>query len=244
VPKENTILIVDDDAVIRDSLEEYLTEHGFKATSVENGAAMKAYLQNEVPNVVLLDIHMPGEDGLTLAKYLRQNFNLGIIMVTGSGETIDRVVGLEIGADDYVSKPFDLRELLARTRSVLRRYKTNNTNSDADESSEAKPEAKFKLGKYTLCLDTHSLISSDGVEINITNMEYKILCVFIERPNRVLSRDDLLNLTQNRNWGPHDRSLDIRIARIRQKIEHDPKHPKIIKTIRGAGYLFTPDENE
>ena len=237
--EKNIILIVDDDVEIRELLEDYLSENGYSVAAVENGEAMKAYLENETPNVVLLDIHMPGEDGLTLAKFLRQNFNLGIIMVTGAGETVDRVVGLEIGADDYVAKPFDLRELLARIRSVLRRYHPTTTIDNVEETEEA----KINIGDYILDFNTHRLISNTGEEVKITSMEYDLLRAFIKRPNRVLSRDDLLNLTQNRDWDPYDRSLDIRIARLRQKIEQDPKHPQIIKTIRGAGYIYTPNSN-
>ena len=239
MPGEGSVLIVDDDIEIRELLFDYLEDNNLNVAAVENGEAMKAHIENEVPNVVLLDIHMPGEDGLTLAKYLRQNYSLGIIMVTGAGETVDRIVGLEVGADDYVAKPFDLRELLARIRSVLRRYETGNV-SDASANSSA---SKVNLGSYLLDLDSHRLISNDGEEVKLTSMEYDLLRAFTKAPNRVLSRDDILNLTQSRDWDPYDRSIDIRIARIRQKIEQDPKHPQIIKTIRGAGYMFTPNED-
>jgi len=237
MPGEGSILIVDDDLEIRELLLDYLGDNNFNVAAVENGEAMKAHIESEVPNVVLLDIHMPGEDGLTLAKYLRQNHNLGIIMVTGAGETVDRIVGLEVGADDYVAKPFDLRELLARIRSVQRRYHANNSLVKSEETKGS----QAKIGSFLLDLDAHRLISKNDEEVKLTSMEYDLLRAFTKSPNRVLSRDDILNLTQSRDWDPYDRSIDIRIARLRQKIEDDPKHPQIIKTIRGAGYMFVPN---
>lgn len=239
MPGEGSILIVDDDLEIRELLLDYLEDNNFNVAAVENGEAMKAHIESEVPNVVLLDIHMPGEDGLTLAKYLRQNYNLGIIMVTGAGETVDRIVGLEVGADDYVAKPFDLRELLARIRSVQRRYQAN----DSLEKPEETQGSQAKIGSFLLDLDAHRLISKNDEEVKLTSMEYDLLRAFTKSPNRVLSRDDILNLTQSRDWDPYDRSIDIRIARLRQKIEDDPKHPQIIKTIRGAGYMFVPNSD-
>jgi two-component system phosphate regulon response regulator OmpR len=181
---------------------------------------------------VLLDVRLPGEDGLALARWLRERHDVAIIMLTAAGEVIDRVVGLEVGADDYIGKPFDLRELLARVKSVLRR------------SAGAKPAAaasrRVLFGSCLLDLDRHQLVGRGGEDIPLTAMEFDLLRAFAEHPNRVLSRDQLLTLTRNREWEPFDRSIDIRIARLRRKIEEDPDNPKTIKTIRGSGYIFIP----
>ncbi len=231
------ILIVDDDADIRDMLREYLTSHGFEVREADGGKALRAAVAEHVPDVVLLDIGLPGEDGLTLARFLRERYNLGIIMVTAAGEVVERIVGLELGADDYISKPFDPRELLARVKSVLRRYR--RPVEGGEKTGEAK--SRVQLGRCVLDLASHRLLGPEGDDIPITSMEFDLLKVFAERPNRVLSRDQLLNLTQNRDWDPFDRSIDIRIARIRRKIEMDPDKPRIIKTVRGAGYMFIPN---
>jgi two-component system phosphate regulon response regulator OmpR len=196
---------------------------------------MRALLQAETPALVLLDITLPGEDGLSLARYLREHHDLGIIMVTASGEVIDRIIGLEIGADDYVAKPFDTRELLARIKSVLRRARP--VAIPLPETAEAEP---IRIGACKLHLDSRRLFSADGAEIALTSMEFDLLRIFGTRPNRVLSRDQILNLTQNRDWDPYDRSIDIRIARLRRKIEPDPSKPQVIRTVRGAGYMFVP----
>jgi two-component system phosphate regulon response regulator OmpR len=200
---------------------------------------MRAALEDTVPALVLLDIAMPGEDGLSLARYLREHFDLGIIMVTASGEVVDRIVGLEIGADDYVAKPFDPRELLARVKSVMRRANRVAKAKSTDGAKEGE-RSRIRLGHCELDLDTRQLLDGEGREIAITSMEFDLLQVFSSRPNRVLSRDQILNLTQNRDWDPFDRSVDIRIARLRRKIEPDPAHPRLIRTVRGAGYMFVP----
>jgi DNA-binding response OmpR family regulator len=192
----------------------------------------------------LLDIGLPGEDGLSLARYLREHFDVGIIMVSGAGETVDRIVGLEVGADDYVAKPFDLRELHARVKSVIRRYarKAGEASNSVAGSQAATNRVPFGVG--VLDLERCQLIGADGAEIPLTAMEFELLKVFAERPNRPLSRDQLLNLTQHRDWDPYDRSIDIRIARLRRKIEPDPRNPAVIKTIRGMGYMFVPGQSQ
>ena len=229
------ILIVDDDRDVRESMGEYLQGHGYEVTLAENGETMRKALAASVPDVVLLDLNLPGEDGLTLARWLREHHDLAIIMVTAAGEVVDRVVGLEVGADDYLAKPFDPRELRARLKSVLRR------TGAAAKPAKAPPGRRIKVGKCTLDLDTHQLLDAKGEELPLTSMEFDLLRVFAERPNQVLSRDQLLTHTRNREWEPFDRSIDIRIARLRKKIEADPEKPRVIKTIRGAGYLFIPD---
>jgi two-component system phosphate regulon response regulator OmpR len=229
------ILIVDDDRDVRESMGEYLQGHGYEVALAENGEAMRKALAAAVPDVVLLDLKLPGEDGLTLARWLREHHDLAIIMVTAAAEVVDRVVGLELGADDYLAKPFDPRELRARLKSVLRR------TGGAARPAKAAPDRRVKVGTCTLDLDTHQLLDAKGEALPLTSMEFDLLRVFAERPNQVLSRDQLLTHTRNREWEPFDRSIDIRIARLRKKIEADPEKPRVIKTIRGAGYLFIPD---
>ena len=229
------ILIVDDDRDIRESMGEYLQGHGFDVALAEGGEAMRKALEAALPDVVLLDLNMPGEDGLSLARWLRAHHEVGIIMVTGAGEVVDRVVGLEVGADDYLAKPFDPRELRARLKSVLRR--TRGQGAAAPKAASGK---RVQVGRCTLDLQTHQLVGPDGEDLPLTGMEFDLLRVFVERPNQVLSRDQLLTHTRNREWEPFDRSIDIRIARLRKKIEADPEKPKALKTVRGAGYIFIP----
>jgi two-component system phosphate regulon response regulator OmpR len=231
------VLIVDDDRDIRESMGEYLQGHGYDVALADGGEAMRKALDAALPDVVLLDINMPGEDGLSLARWLRANHDVGIIMVTGAGEVVDRVVGLEVGADDYLAKPFDPRELRARLKSVLRR--TRGHGAAAPKAATGK---RVKVGRCTLDLQTHQLAGPDGEDLPLTGMEFDLLRVFVERPNQVLSRDQLLTHTRNREWEPFDRSIDIRIARLRKKIEADPEKPKALKTVRGAGYIFIPPE--
>jgi len=234
------VLVVDDEAEIRDMLTEYLGSHGYEVMRADSGKAMRELLAKQVPDVVLLDVNLPGEDGLTLARYVRERFDLPIIMVTASDEVVDRVVGLEIGADDYLTKPFDPRELRARIKSVLRRYQRGESGQEphADKETESR---RVAFGRCTLDLDRRQLLDADHREIPLTSMEFDLLKIFAEHPNRVLSRDQILNLTRNRDWDPFDRSIDIRIARLRKKIEPDPDKPQTIKTIRGAGYMFVPN---
>jgi two-component system phosphate regulon response regulator OmpR len=227
------VLIVDDDANIRETTGEYLSEHGYAVALAADGTEMRAAFAAAVPHLVLLDLNLPGEDGLSLTRWLRANHEVAIIMVTGAGEVVDRVVGLEVGADDYLPKPFDLRELLARAKSVLRRMGERAARTSAGGAGK-----KVKVGRCTLDLATHLLTDESGADQPLTGMEFDLLRVFIENANRVLSRDQLLTLTRNREWEPFDRSIDIRIARLRRKIEPDPARPSVIRTVRGAGYLF------
>ncbi len=234
------VLVVDDDPDVREMIAEYLSTHGYEVAQAESGEAMRAALARAVPDVVLLDVHMPGEDGLSLARYLRERYNLGIIMVTGAGDVVDRIVGLEVGADDYVAKPFDPRELRARVRSVMRRVQRAAAAAAPAAGTSAPEQRRVPVGRCQLDLDTHQLFDAEGEEISITAMEFDLLQVFTEHPNQVLSRDRLLTLTRNREWEPFDRSIDIRIARLRKKLEADPDKPQIIRTVRGSGYMFVP----
>jgi len=229
------ILVVDDDPAIRQMLSEYLGEHGYEVAVAASGAAMRAEIERARPAVVLLDVGLPGEDGLTLARFLRERYEVGIIMVTGAGEVIDRVAGLEVGADDYIAKPFDPRELRARLKSVLRRLQ-----SKAAPEPKSPARERVTIGACILDLRSRELRDAKGRDVPITAMEFTLLKTFLDHPNQVLSRDQLLNLTRNREWEPFDRSIDIRIARLRRKIEEDPERPRCIKTVRGAGYMYIP----
>jgi two-component system OmpR family response regulator len=236
-----SILIVEDDPAVREMIAEYLEGHGYAVAQAESGAAMRRALEAQVPDVVLLDVNLGGEDGLSLARYLREHHDLGIIMVTAAGDVVDRVVGLEVGADDYIAKPFDPRELLARLKSLLRRVEGRGAPGRGKAAGGARAAANtVRVGQCTLDLSAHRLLDAQGEEVALTSMEFDLLRVFSEHPNQVLSRDQLLTHTRNREWEPFDRSIDIRIARLRKKIEPDPEKPRYIKTIRGAGYLFVP----
>ena len=232
------ILIVEDDPSVRDVLAEYLGTHGYEVAHVASGAAMREAIETSLPDAVLLDVNLPGEDGLSLARFLRERFDVGIIMVTGAAELADRVAGLEIGADDYIAKPFDLREVRARVKSVLRRIHARAPAPRAGGPPSL--ASRMRVGACELDLASHRLYGSDGREIPLTGMEFDLLRTFLERPNQVLTRDQLLTLTRNREWEPFDRSIDIRIARVRRKIECDPERPSAIRTVRGAGYMFVP----
>jgi two-component system OmpR family response regulator len=229
------VLVVDDDPAIRQMLAEYLSAHGYDVALAESGAAMRAEIARTVPSVVLLDVALPGEDGLTLARFLRERYDVGIIMVTGAGDVVDRVAGLEVGADDYIAKPFDPRELRARLKSVLRRM-------EKAAPARAAAPARVSIGRCFLDLRSRTLSDARGREVPVTAMEFDLLKALIDHPNQVLSRDRLLSLTRNREWEPFDRSIDIRITRLRRKIEDDPARPRAIRTVRGAGYMFVPRE--
>jgi DNA-binding response OmpR family regulator len=234
-----SLLVVDDDPTVRDFLQDYLTEHGYHVDCAADGEALRARLAERVPDVVLLDVGLPGEDGLSLARYVREHFDIGIIMVSGAGEPLDRIVGLEVGADDYISKPFEPRELRARLKSILYRYPRHGSADNRNGPGVGAP-ARVRFGACTLDLDTRQLFNDDGQEIPLTSMEFDLLKVFAERPNRPLSRDQLMNLTRHRDCEPYDRSIDIRIARLRHKIKSGGNGGRIIKTLRGIGYVFVP----
>jgi two-component system phosphate regulon response regulator OmpR len=234
------ILIVEDDTSVRQMLAEYLGTHGYEVAEADHGTAMRETIEKCLPDVVLLDVNLPGEDGFTLARFLRERYDVGIIMVTGSAEVADRVAGMEVGADDYVVKPFDLRELRARVKSIIRRMQARPPIGATADAPAAVPSSRVRVGTRVLDLASHQLFASDESEIPLTGMEFDLLKVFLERPNQVLNRDQLLTLTRNREWEPFDRSIDIRIARVRRKIEADPEHPQAIRTVRGTGYMYVP----
>jgi two-component system, OmpR family, response regulator len=234
--RNGSILIVEDDVHVREMVAEYLSGHGYEVCQAQSGGDMREAVERCLPDVVLLDVRLPGEDGLSLARYLRERYDVGIIMVTGAAEVVDRVVGLEIGADDYVTKPFDPRELLARVKSVMRRLQSR----EAPQSTASVGKERVPVGRCFLDVASHQLVDVAGQEVPMTSMEYDLLKVFVEHPNKVLTRDQILTLTRNREWEPFDRSIDIRIARLRRKVEPNPEEPKTIRTVRGAGYMFVP----
>jgi len=231
--QDASILVVDDDAVICNILNRYLTAAGYRVKTASNGEEMYQRIKLHSPDLIILDLKMPGKHGLELARELRKNSDVGIIILTGSEETVDRIVGLELGADDYIPKPFAERELLARVRSVLRRVmQTGNAPGSSDMSV-----AKFS--DWTLDLAAHELRSPAGKEVQLTSYEFQILETLVRNANRVLSRDKIMENLTGRDWIPTDRSVDVLMGKLRKKIEKDPHKPDLIKTIRGAGYKFT-----
>jgi DNA-binding response OmpR family regulator len=229
-----TILIVDDEPDVREVLEEYFVTHGYAAMCAESAAAAKAIAAAHPIDLALVDINMPGEDGLSLARHLRERYaKIAIVMLTSAGTVVDRIVGLEMGADDYVPKPFDPRELVARVKSVLRR-----TSAAARADLGA---ARVRIGRCVLDVAAHRLTDEEGSEVAMSPLEFDLLKALAEHPNRPLSRERILNLNGQRDWDPFDRSVDLRIMRLRKKIEPDPEHPRFIRTIRNEGYIFVPD---
>ncbi len=227
----SSILIVDDDRDIRTLLADYLETNGYRTFGVADGVAMWKLLDETKPDLIVLDLNMPGEDGLTICRKLRAHSDLPVIMLTARSEPLDRILGLEMGADDYLPKPFEPRELLARIRSVLRRSSSTAANV-ADKASQ------IRFSGWTLDLTARHLLNPDGTVIMLSGAEFRLLKVFLEHPNRVLNRDQLLNLTQGRDADPFDRSIDIQISRLRQKLGEDARVPQIIKTVRNGGYVL------
>jgi two-component system, OmpR family, response regulator len=228
------ILVVDDQREICDVVRDYLSNEGYRVSTANDGATMRRVMAQTAIDLVILDLMLPGEDGLTLARALRDESAVGIIILTGRGDTVDRIIGLEMGADDYLPKPFHLRELLARVKSVLRRV----SGRVAENASSARSNARF--AGWNLNLTSRELRSPSGKEVRLTTGEFDLLAAFINNANQVLSRDRLLDLARNREAGPFDRTIDVQVGRLRRKLESDPQRPTIIKTVRGTGYIFTP----
>ena len=230
------IAIVDDDTDITDLLGNYLRHQGFRVTPLHSGQALMALMPADPPALVLLDLGLPGEDGFTIARRLREHWRCGLVIVTGRGDSVDKVVGLEVGADDYVTKPFDLRELLARIKAVLRRV------APADDEAAAAPArgSTLRFAGWQLDLAARRLVDPQGREVALTTGEYELLCAFVQHPGRVLSRDFLLEQTRGREAGPFDRTIDVQVGRLRRKIEVNADDPHLIKSVRGAGYILVP----
>jgi two-component system, OmpR family, response regulator len=229
------ILIVDDHREIRDLVSRALTKEGFRVSAAADGRAMHKVLADSRIDLILLDLMLPGEDGLSLCRTLRAGSNLPIIMLTAKGDEIDRVIGLEMGADDYLPKPFGSRELVARIRAVLRRSQETSSRS----KSSGRPK-QYHFDRWRLDVGARELLRDDGVTLPLSTGEYDLLVALVERPQRVLSRDQLLDLARGRAANALDRSIDTQISRLRKKLERDPADPKIIKTVWGGGYMFTP----
>jgi len=232
------LAILDDDIDITQLVGTYLQGHGFRVSQVHSGRALAQLMARDVPALVLLDLGLPGEDGFAIARQLREHWHCGLVILTGRGDAVDKVVGLEVGADDYVTKPFDLRELLARIKAVLRRL----APSPAAAAAEPRPPAAPRLRFADWALDTAArrLLNPAGDEVALTTGEFDLLATFAAHPGRVLSRDFLLERTRGRDAGPFDRTIDVQIGRLRKKLEADPNNPQLIKSVRGAGYLLVP----
>ena len=227
------LLVVDDDRETRDLLSMYFRDQGFGVDTVKDGPDMDAWLAGNSTDLVILDLMLPGEDGLSLARRLRADYKLPIVMISARGEEVDRIIGLEVGADDYVPKPFNPRELLARVRAVLRR--------SSKDSRKATTAPEYRFGPYSLDIQKRILIEGDK-EVDLSRAEYDLLQVFVEHPNRVLSRDVIMDLLSGRDRDPFDRSIDVRVTRLRHRIEEDPARPHYIRTVWGVGYQFNPNE--
>jgi two-component system phosphate regulon response regulator OmpR len=236
------LLVVDDEPELRSLLAEYFSRHGFAVSAVADAAAARAALAVQAPALAVLDINMPGENGLSLARWLRQAHpRVGVVMLTTAGDTVDRVVGLELGADDYVPKPFEMRELLARVRAVLRRAEVTATAQSAPAAGAEPPSTRrVAFGACTLDLDERRLLGADAQDIDISAAEFDLLALFARHPNRPLNRDQIMEQAHNRGWDVFDRSIDLRIMRLRRKIEKNPDKPELIKTVRNVGYVFVP----
>jgi two-component system OmpR family response regulator len=228
------LLIVDDDLEVLDLLRKFFVQQGYVVDVATDGVALWAALERQMPDLIILDLMMPGENGLTLCQRLRQQHSMPVIMLTAMGELSDRVVGLEMGADDYVSKPFDARELLARVRAVLRRV------GEVRPLTGQVPHPLIKFCDWQLDLTRRELRSPDQVMIPLSAGEFDLLLVFVEHPQRILTRELLLDLARGRTHEAFDRSIDVQVSRLRRKLEIDSKRPEMIRTVRNGGYLFTP----
>ena len=229
------ILVVDDARDIREPLVRYLKESGYRASSADSAAAARRAMRTSGIDLVILDIMMPGEDGLSLCRSIRESSGIPVIMLTARGEELDRIVGLEVGADDYVAKPFNPRELLARVGAVLRR---TNTLPPRLRGPTAE---RYRFGEWTFNAAQREIVGPDGLALPLSSGEFKLLMAFLERPKVALSREQLLDLTKGRDAEVFDRSIDNQVSRLRRKIEQDPKNPRYIKTVWGGGYMFTSD---
>lgn len=233
------LVIVDDERELREMVADYLGQHGFIVATAAGGAELDAIVAKGMPDLVILDVNMPEENGFSIARRLRAKSDVPFLMLTAADDVVDRIVGLELGADDYVSKPFNLRELRARIEAILRRVVRARPPPPA---ASERATAVVRFGEFSLDLDAQRLLRADGGELELTAMEFDLLAAFARNPNRVLSRERLLDLAHNRDTEPFDRSIDVRIARLRRKLERDPAKPRLIKTMRGTGYMFVPSD--
>lgn len=244
------IAVLDDEVDITQLLAGYLKNQGFRVSQVHNGRSLLSLMQSDPPQLVLLDLGLPGEDGFVIARQLREHWHCGLVIITGRGDSIDKVVGLEIGADDYVTKPFDLRELLARIKAVLRRVAPAEAPRAEPAAAAATPATappareQLHFAGWQLDLAARRLLSPSGQEVPLTTGEFDLLATFARHAGRVLSRDFLLEQTRGREAAPFDRTIDVQVGRLRKKLEADPENPELIKSVRGAGYLFVPQVSQ
>ena len=229
------ILIVDDDVRICRTLRSYLKREGYRVSIASEGEEMWRRFESEAPDLILLDVILPGDDGITLARELRKTSDVGIIMLTGKNDPVDQIIGLEIGADDYVTKPFDERQLLARIRSLLRR---KSVPSSSTETKAGEENNKVHFGGWEMDMLSHELISPLGDEQTLTSHEFRLLEIFVQNPGSVMSRDRIMQHMYDRDWSHNDRSIDVLVGKLRKKIEEDPSQPKLVLTIRNFGYKF------
>jgi two-component system OmpR family response regulator len=229
------ILVVDDNREIRDLVSRALVKEGFRVSTAADGKAMRDLLRDSAIDLILLDLMLPGDGGLALCRELRANSNVPIIMVTAKGEEVDRVIGLELGADDYLPKPFGTRELVARINAVLRR-----TRRDMSDTQPDRRPKRYAFDRWVLDVEARELVREDGVTVALSTGEFDLLIAFVERPRRVLTREALLDLARGRSAAAFDRSIDTQVSRLRKKLERDPADPKIIQTVWGGGYMFAP----
>jgi two-component system, OmpR family, response regulator len=239
MPSSHHIAVVDDEADIGLLLANYLQTHGFRVSQLRDGRSLMALMAIDPPDLVLLDLGLPGEDGFAIARRLREHWHCGLVIVTGRGDAVDKVVGLEIGADDYVTKPFDLRELVARVKSVLRRTASQKASPPAPSPATA-PAASLAFAGWMLDLNARKLTNPEAQAVSLTTGEFELLVAFARHPGRVLSRDFLLEQTRGREAAPFDRTIDVQVGRLRKKMEADPEDPQLIKSVRGAGYILVP----
>ncbi|OAK64601.1 DNA-binding response regulator [Variovorax paradoxus] len=232
------IAVLDDEVDITLLLANYLQGHGFRVTQVHDGRSLTTLMGTDPADLVLLDLGLPGEDGFSIARRIRENWRCGLVIVTGRGDAVDKIVGLEVGADDYVTKPFDLRELVARVKAVLRRL-TPDAPAAPAAAATASPD-RLRFAGWRLDTAARSLHSPQGEEVPLTGGEFDLLCAFARHPGRVLSRDFLLEQTRGREAAPFDRTIDVQVGRLRKKIEADVDDPQLIKSVRGAGYILVP----
>jgi two-component system, OmpR family, response regulator len=232
------LAVVDDEADITRLLASYLQGHGYRVSELHSGAALMALMAHDAPALVLLDLGLPGEDGFAIARQLREHWRCGLLIVSGRGDAVDKVVGLEVGADDYITKPFDLRELLARVKAVARRLPPV-AEPVPPRSAEA-AGACWRFEQWRLDTAARRLTGADGSEVALTSGEFDLLCVLVQHAGRVLSRDFLLESTRGRAAAPFDRTIDVQVARLRKKLQAGAEDPQIIKSVRGAGYILVP----
>ncbi|BEP46299.1 winged helix-turn-helix domain-containing protein [Variovorax sp. V15] len=228
------IVVLDDEIDITQLLASYLHGHGFRVTQVHEGRTLMALMESDPADLVLLDLGLPGEDGFSIARRMRERWHCGLVIVTGRGDAVDKVVGLEVGADDYVTKPFDLRELVARVKAVLRRV------TPASPAPTAASTDTLRFAGWELDTAAHSLRNPQGEQVQLTGGEFDLLQALARHPGRVLSRDFLLEQTRGREAAPFDRTIDVQVGRLRKKIEADADDPQLIKSVRGAGYILVP----